>query len=106
MVGLRFVSIALGVIGAIVWIAWALSHKRYGSYAVAPVLYIANVLVFNVVLVFGLVEDPYALNVWSSAIRIQALFGLIMTGGWFLAERKVNGRAIDIDRAEAELNGV
>ena len=70
------INIALSSVSVIIWIVWALHNRSIWRYAVAPLSYLAHVILFYAGTSLH-IFSPLALNAWSNAVRLH---GLILIG--------------------------
>jgi hypothetical protein len=71
------------VIGIILWVWWAFTNKKKWGYAILPLLYLINVLVFFIVAHFNLLSK-YTYNIWNDAIQFQAVLLMVIIAVGFL----------------------
>jgi hypothetical protein len=76
---LRWLVIVLAVIGSVCWMIWAIRNKQLWGFSIAPLTYLAHVLVFTVNRLLNIIAiDPIGLNRWSTYIRAHSLIVIIL----------------------------
>lgn len=87
---LRLVIILLTLLSIAVWVGLAIRRRRQWLYAIPPLLWLVNVLVFSVVAYgrsIGLLDvDPITINVWSASILLLAVITTLGIGLVWLTE--------------------
>lgn len=88
---LRWVQVVLCLVAMSLWVAFALQHRRYWGYTLAPILFLLHILIFNIARMFGIPEDMHTANLWSISIRVMGILAAGILGGGLLFDLTHNG---------------
>ena len=70
------INIFVAILCSLIWTVWILRNRDRWRFAVAPLSYLAHVVLFYISAALHLFS-PLALNAWSNGIRLH---GLILVG--------------------------
>lgn len=86
-----FVNLTASIICVSVWLLWAKRHKRHWPYAVPPITWALHVIIFYSVVIWGgnelTVDRLQLMRIWSSAVRLHAIFLVVGIGVVMLVEK-------------------
>ena len=88
---LRSAQITLSLVGLIPWVWLALKYKRYWGYALAPILFLLHIAIFNVFRLYGIPVDSSIATIWSIGIRIMGILAAGILGVGLLLDLRNNG---------------
>ena len=70
------INIAVSVVCMLIWCAWVLRNRDRWRFVVAPMSYLAHVVLFYISAALH-IFSPLAMNTWSNGVRLH---GLILIG--------------------------
>jgi len=83
-------TLVLSIAGFGIWSLWAIKHRDTWGYAVPPLTWLFHVMLFySTLLLFGDLQDIGFFKLWSSTLRLHAMFLIIGLGLVMLLERIV-----------------
>lgn len=96
MVGMRIFTICLAIIGIIFWKIWIDKYIIYWKYAILPISYLFNALVFSLFVIIeyyagNLFEHRFFLNEWSNAVTIHGIITFCLASAIMVFGRKIYG---------------
>lgn len=81
---LDYVMLIMAVVSVLIWIIWSFRNKKFSLYAVAPLSWSINVIIFYFTLSIQSVETHI---IWQSIISLHAAFLLLGISFIMLFER-------------------
>jgi hypothetical protein len=94
----RWLALGLALAGMAVWLLWADRHRQRWRYAVGPLSWLLNVLLFYVFYFTARAMgtfDPLTINSWALVIQYHGLF-LTLGGGIILLKYAKAGKLFDV----------
>ena len=88
---LRSAQIILSLIGVLPWVWLTIRYNRYWGYALAPILFLLHIAIFNIFRLYGIPADQSVATIWSIAIRIMGILAAGILGAGLLLDLRNNG---------------